>query len=77
MEDALVQAQLVEYLTRKRYTLDDYRAGRPRVSRSLLRVLEEELLDLEWQFARADANMKKVLLDVCAGKPDWTGVRSD
>ncbi|MBI4296295.1 MAG: hypothetical protein HY667_04165 [Chloroflexi bacterium] len=63
-------AQVVEYINKKRYTLEDYRSGHPPVSRSLLKVLEDELQELELAFARADGNLKKVLLDKCAERPD-------
>jgi hypothetical protein len=64
----MVEAELLEYINNKRYTLEEYRAGNPRVSKALLRVLEDELKDLELAFARADANLKKVLVDKCAGE---------
>ncbi len=64
----MVEAELLEYINSKRYTLEEYRAGHPPVSKSLLRVLEEELRELELAFARADANLKKVLVDKCAGE---------
>jgi hypothetical protein len=61
-----VEAELLEYINQKRVTLEEYRAGNPRVSDSLLKVLEAELTELEYAFARADAEIKKVLLDRCA-----------
>jgi hypothetical protein len=62
------EAELLEYINKKRYTLEDYRAGNPRVSNSLLKVLEQELRDLEYALASEDASLKKVLLDKCAGQ---------
>ena len=62
------EAELLEYINKKRYTLEDYRAGNPRVSNSLLKVLEQELRDLEYALASEDAGLKKVLLDKCAGQ---------
>jgi hypothetical protein len=64
----MIEAELLEYILKKRYTLEEYRAGRPRVSRSLIKVLETELRDLEYALATEDANLKKVLLDKCAGQ---------
>ena len=64
----MIEAELLEYINKKRYTLEDYRAGNPRVSRSLLKVLEKELTELEHALASQDANLKKVLLDKCAGE---------
>lgn len=61
-----VEAELLEYINQKRVTLEEYRAGNPRVSESLMKVLEAELIELEYAFARADAEIKKVLLDRCA-----------
>lgn len=62
------EAELLEYINKKRYTFEDYRAGNPRVSNSLLKVLEQELRDLEYALASEDASLKKVLLDKCAGQ---------
>jgi hypothetical protein len=64
----MIEAELLEYIIKKRYTLEEYRAGRPRVSKSLMNVLETELKDLEYALATEDANLKKVLLDKCAGQ---------
>jgi hypothetical protein len=64
----MIEAELLEYIIKKRYTLEEYRSGNPPVSNSLLKVLEDELEELESAFARADANLKKVLLDKCAGE---------
>lgn len=64
----MIEAELIEYINKKRYTLEDYRAGNPRVSRSLLKVLESELKDLEYALATEDASLRKVLLDKCAGQ---------
>ncbi len=64
----IIEAEIWEYIIKKRYTLDEYRAGRPRVSHSLIKVLEKELHDLEYALATEDANIKKVLLDKCAGQ---------
>jgi hypothetical protein len=66
MEGKSDEAELLEYINLKRVTLEEYRAGNPRVSNSLLKVLAEELLELEYAFARADAEIKKVLIDKCA-----------
>jgi hypothetical protein len=66
MEAKTDEAGLLEYINLKRFTLEEYHAGNPRVSNSLLKVLEEELLELEYAFARADAEIKKVLIDKCA-----------
>jgi hypothetical protein len=68
MANEIIEAELWEYIIKKRYTLEEYRAGNPRVSRSLMNVLETELKDLEWALATEDANVKKVLLDKCAGE---------
>jgi hypothetical protein len=65
MEDGAIQAQLLEYINARRNTLEEYRSGNPRVSRSLIMVLEEELKELEYGFARSDAEIKKVLVDRC------------
>jgi hypothetical protein len=64
----MIEAELLEYINKKRYTLEDYRAGNPRVSNSLLKLLEQELRDLEYALATEDASLKKVLLDKCAGE---------
>lgn len=64
----MIEAELLEYILKKRYTLEEYRAGRPRVSPSLIKVLETELMELEYALATEDANLKKVLLDKCAGQ---------
>jgi hypothetical protein len=64
----MIEAELLEYIIKKRFTLEEYRAGNPRVSKSLLNVLEIELKDLEYALATEDANLKKVLLDKCAGE---------
>lgn len=64
----MIEAELIEYILKKRYTLEEYRAGNPRVSRSLLKVLEDEIRTLEYALATEDANLKKVLLDKCAGE---------
>jgi hypothetical protein len=61
----MLEAELLEYIIKKRYTLEEYRAGHPRVSKSLIRVLEDELHELEYALATDDANLKKVLLDKC------------
>jgi hypothetical protein len=66
MDARFEEAALLEYINKKRETLEDYRAGNPPVSKSLMKVLEEELLDLEYAFARADEKVKKVLVDKCA-----------
>jgi hypothetical protein len=66
MDARSVEAELLEYINLKRITLEEYRAGNPRVSTSLIKVLAAELLELEYGFARADAEVKKVLLDKCA-----------
>jgi hypothetical protein len=64
----MLEAELLEYINKKRYTLEEYRLGNPPVSSSLLKVLEDELEELETALAREDANLKKVLLDKCAGE---------
>ena len=64
----MIEAELLEYINKKRYTLEEYRSGNPRVSNSLLKVLERELHDLEYALSSEDANLKKVLLDKCAGQ---------
>jgi len=64
----MIEAELLEYILKKRYTLEEYRAGRPRVSQSLMNILETEIKDLEYALATEDANLKKVLLDKCAGE---------
>jgi hypothetical protein len=64
----MIEAELLEYIIKKRYTLEEYHAGNPRVSKSLLNVLEIELKDLEYALATEDASLKKVLLDKCAGE---------
>ncbi len=64
----MIEAELLEYIIKKRYTLEEYRAGRPRVSKSLMNILETEIKDLEYALATEDANLKKVLLDKCAGE---------
>jgi hypothetical protein len=64
----MIEAELLEYIIKKRYTLESYRAGNPRVSRSLMSVLETELRDLEYALATEDASLKKVLVDKCAGQ---------
>ena len=64
-EPGMIEAELLEYINNKRYTLEEYRAGNPRVSNSLLKILEDELRELECALARADANLKKVLIDKC------------
>jgi hypothetical protein len=66
MDARSVEAELLEYINLKRITLEEYRAGNPRVSASLIKVLEAELIELEYGFARADAEVKKILLDKCA-----------
>jgi hypothetical protein len=63
-----IESQLLEYINQKRYTLEEYKAGNPRVSKSLMRILENELHELEWALASKDASIKKVLLDKCAGQ---------
>jgi hypothetical protein len=63
--EAEIEARLLEYINQKRVTLEEYRAGNPRVSKSLIKVLEVELEELEYAFARADAKIKKVLVDKC------------
>jgi hypothetical protein len=68
MAHEVIEAELLEYIIKKRYTLEEYRAGNPRVSKSLMNVLETELKDLEWALATEDGNLKKVLLDKCAGE---------
>jgi hypothetical protein len=65
MEDRGIEAELLEYINKKRITLEEYRSGNPRVSNSLIKVLEAELKELEYSFARADAEIKKVLTDKC------------
>lgn len=64
----MIEAELLEYINKKRYTLEEYRSGNPPVSNSLLKVLEAELKELEYALATEDANLKKVLLDKCAGE---------
>lgn len=64
----MIEAELLEYINKKRYTLEEYHSGNPRVSNSLLKVLEQELRDLEYALASEDASLKKVLLDKCAGQ---------
>lgn len=66
--ERIIEAELLEYIIKKRYTLEEYRAGNPRVSNSLLKNLEAELRELEYALATEDANLKKVLLDKCAGQ---------
>ena len=68
MIDSMVEAELIEYLNKKRYTLEEYRAGNPRVSKSLIKILETELKDIEYALAIQDASLQKVLLDKCAGE---------
>ncbi len=68
IEEKMIEAELWEYIIKKRYTLDEYRAGRPRVSKALIKVLEAELHELEYGLATQDASIKKVLLDKCAGQ---------
>ncbi len=64
----MIEAELLEYIIKKRYTLEEYRSGNPRVSNSLLKILEAELKELEYALATEDASLKKVLLDKCAGE---------
>ncbi len=64
----MIEAELLEYINKKRYTLEEYRSGNPRVSKSLMKILEAELRELEYALATQDANLKKVLLDKCAGQ---------
>jgi len=66
MDARFEEVALLEYINKKRETLEEYRAGNPAVSKSLMKVLEEELLELEYAFARADEKIKKVLVDKCA-----------
>ncbi len=66
MDARFEEVALLEYINQKRVTLEEYRAGNPAVSKSLMKVLEEELLELEYAFARADEKIKKVLVDKCA-----------
>ncbi len=68
LDEKMLEAQLIEYINKKRYTLEEYRAGNPKVSKSLMRILENELLELEWGLACHDATIKKVLVDKCAGQ---------
>jgi hypothetical protein len=59
------EAEVIEYIIKKRYTLEDYRAGNPPVSHSLIRILEDELEELESALARADASLSKIFIDKC------------
>jgi len=68
MAHEMIEAELIEYIIKKRYTLEEYRSGNPRISLSLQKILEDELRELEYGLASEDANLKKVLLDKCAGQ---------
>lgn len=64
----MTEAELIEKINKKRNELEEHRSGS--VSSSLLRVLEEEIKDLETALASGDtegADEQQVFLDECAG----------
>ncbi len=68
----MTQAEIMELLTIKRNSLEEYRAKSPPVSATTLKVLEDEIKALEISLAKASAapkrtGEKKVFLDECAG----------
>jgi hypothetical protein len=66
----MTEAELIELINRKRTELDENRSAN--VSKSLLRVQEEEISELEFIFATGEAERldRRILFDQCAEKFD-------
>ena len=67
------EVELIQMINKKRTELENNRSAN--VSSSLLKVLEEELYELEEIFATGDAErmQKRVFLDECEEKTDQPG----
>jgi hypothetical protein len=64
----MTETETMEKLTQMRATLEQYRAGNPPVSSSLVTALEEEIKTLEATLPGAAPKKKRrVFLDECAG----------
>ena len=66
----MTEAEIMELINLKRRTLEDYRTANP--NSSALKVLEDEIKELESSLAKASAPQRrtgerKIFLDECSG----------
>jgi hypothetical protein len=68
----MTEAEIMELITIKRQTLEDYRAKTPTASATTIKIMEDEIKQLESSLVKANAapkrtGSKKIFLDECAG----------
>ena len=67
----MTEAEIMEQLTKKRTTLEQYKSSNPPVGESQVKVLEDEIKQLETSLSNPEAKPRRArrtaFLDECAG----------